>query len=185
MTAFLRALEAQDAVAKKIHLVGHSTGGILLAFLVQRFNEMDRKLDIETLSLLAPANTIEQYNEIYQPLLGDGHSVKIGRIDLYVLSEKRELDDNVAKVYRKSLLYLVSNAFEPAKKTPLLGMEKFHGLLDGAKKPRVLVASDGNEKTDSETHGGFDNDEKTMNSVLRAILGGPPKRPFTRLERSY
>ena len=82
-------------------------------------------------------------------------------------------------------LYLVSNAFEPAKKTPLLGMEKFHGLLDGAKKPRVLVASDGNEKTDSETHGGFDNDEKTMNSVLRAILGGPPKRPFTRLELSY
>lgn len=183
VTAFLRALEAQDAAAKKIHLVGHSTGGILLAFLVQRFNEMKVQLDIEILSLLAPANTIEQYNEIYQPLLGDGHSVKIGRIDLYVLSEKRELDDNVAKVYRKSLLYLVSNAFEPAKKTPLLGMEKFHDRLD--EKLKVLVASDGNEQTDSETHGGFDNDEKTMNSVLRAILGEPPKRPFTRLELSY
>jgi hypothetical protein len=31
----------------------------------------------------------------------------------------------------------------------------------------------------SESHGGFDNDEATMNSVLFRILGAAPMRPFT------
>ena len=34
-------------------------------------------------------------------------------------------------------------------------------------------------RTDSQSHGGFDNDETTMNDILATILGGKPKHPFT------
>ena len=37
----------------------------------------------------------------------------------------------------------------------------------------------------SDTHGGFDNDEYTMNSVLYRILGQAPKRPFTLRDLQY
>jgi len=37
----------------------------------------------------------------------------------------------------------------------------------------------------STTHGGFDNDVATMNSVLYRILGGTPARPFSRHDLSY
>ena len=43
---------------------------------------------------------------------------------LYILSKVGELDDDVGP-YGKSLLYLVSNAFEGAREMPLLGMQKF------------------------------------------------------------
>lgn len=182
---FLNALDTPGAVTKKIHLVGHSTGGILLAFMLQRLNEMGRTLKVQTMSLLAPANSITQYEEVCRPLLGTDNPVKIGVIYLYVLSEKRELDDDVAKAYRKSLLYLVSNAFEPDREAPLLGMKKFHRLLEGANKLKVLVAGDGSQNTDSESHGGFDNDEETLNTILRTILDRQPAQPFTKLELSY
>ena len=40
-------------------------------------------------------------------------------------------------------------------------------------------AREGSGRTSaSETHGGFDNDPRTLNSVMYQILGGPPKRLF-------
>jgi hypothetical protein len=48
--------------------------------------------------------------------------------------------------------------------------------------PAVVIAGldqgAGSHST-SSTHGGFDNDPATLNSVLHRILGGPPVRPFT------
>jgi len=43
-----------------------------------------------------------------------------GRFAVHALSDAREQDDSVG-AYRKSLLYLVSRAFESAHKTPLAG----------------------------------------------------------------
>ena len=34
-------------------------------------------------------------------------------------------------------------------------------------------------RTRSTTHGGFDNDEFTMNHILRRVLGEAPAHPFT------
>jgi hypothetical protein len=39
-------------------------------------------------------------------------------------------------------------------------------------------AGDPDETTDSNSHGGFDNDEATMNSILGRILGKAPGEPF-------
>ena len=101
-----------------------------------------------------------------------------------------ERNDSVGP-YGKSLLYLVSNAFEGRRETPLLGMETFltrdpdlnalfAGQVDG--RPAVVVAGldqGPGSVSRSSTHGGFDNDPDTLNSVLHRILNGPPPRPFT------
>jgi peroxiredoxin len=68
--------------------------------------------------LFAPACTVQFANRYYAP-----HQELMQRLWLSILSDAQERDDNVFGLYRKSLLYLVSNALEPDLRTPLLGME--------------------------------------------------------------
>ena len=100
----------------------------------------------------------------------------------------------------------MSNAFEGRRNTPIVGMQRFFGGPDApdAKYVDSALASLLGKKVDglsalviagraapdekgentgsvsrSESHGGFDNDPDTMNSVMFRILGRKPKRPFT------
>ena len=58
-------------------------------------------------------------------------------------------------------------------------MQLFEAKLTG--KP--IIAHAGVDKvTDSKTHGGFDNDPATMNTILERVLGMPPKLPFKKEE---
>ena len=100
---------------------------------------------------------------------------------IYNLKDELEENDNVAKVYRKSLLYLVSKAFEKVKDKPLLGMENFESMATTVGPQPKFIYSNGVEgqRTRSKSHGGFDNDVYTMNHILRRVLGGAPKQPFT------
>jgi hypothetical protein len=68
----------------------------------------------------------------------------------------------------------VSNAFEDSKKMPLLGMEKFEGQVPTKTGYKIHYAGRAATITNSDTHGGFDNDRKTMNDVLKNILGKKP-----------
>jgi hypothetical protein len=130
---------------------------------------------------MAPAATVELYRELYQPLLKPG-PFGIDRMYIYYLTDELEQKDSVGP-YRKSLLYFVSRSFEEKIPAKILGMEKY--LKEGVKpKPASLklVASKGSTKpspkTASETHGGFDNDFHTMNTILEDILGRTPEYPF-------
>ncbi len=53
LKSFLDALKKSDAVPKKIHLVGHSTGAILLAHALRALSRMRLKTRIASVSLLA------------------------------------------------------------------------------------------------------------------------------------
>jgi hypothetical protein len=55
------------------------------------------------------------FNRHYRPAI---EKKLIGRFGLYVLNDKAERDDNCAKIYNKSLLYLVSDAFEDKIRIP-------------------------------------------------------------------
>jgi hypothetical protein len=101
---------------------------------------------------------------------------------IYNLSEKLEKDDNVAKVYRKSLLYLVSNSFEKTKRLALLGMKKFNGEVQPHPNLSFLYSEGSNSSavTQSTSHGGFDNDPVTMNDILKNILEDEIIKPFTK-----
>ena len=87
--------------------------------------------------------------------------------------------------YGKSLLYLVTNAFEDAVPTPILGLQKnlkqdlplirFFGLAGTEKVADIVFSQTAdaaplNARSQSITHGGFDNDVATMTSVIRRVL---------------
>lgn len=181
--AFAEALQGTHI---KIHLAGHSTGAVLLGHLLHALDVLDRPDLIESCSLMAPACSIDFYKEHYEPRLNGqaigSAKVRLPALTLYNLSEQLELDDNVALVYRKSLLCLVSRALERQIDKPLLGMQCY------AKKMPIhpgmsIHCSDGQKGvTTSTSHGGFDNDVKTMNTIMTQILKKEPAKPFTENE---
>jgi len=115
---------------------------------------------------------------------------------MYILSKVGELDDDVGP-YGKSLLYLVSNALEGRREMPILGMHKFlekepivlnllTSAVDG--RPGLVVAGEGNVPgaiSKSDSHGGFDNDPNTMNSLLTRILNHVPNPTFTERDLQF
>lgn len=169
----------------ELHVVAHSAGAIFTAHataLLQRLG-----ISWQTLQFMAPAIRLDVFKELMVPEIEHGTCPKPS---MYILSKAAELKDDVGP-YGKSLLYLVSNAFESARGVPLLGMldfleedEKLLKLLQSEINdlPGIVVSGEGKKAgaiAKSKTHGGFDNDPDTMNSVLFRILGRGPKIPFT------
>ena len=179
-------LDAIQIIAKtlqstsiKIHLAGHSTGAVLIGHLLNALDTLKIKNLISSCTLFAPACTVDFFQDHYAPRLKATHKgVHLPVLDIYSLTNKLELDDNVVKAYRKSLLYLVSNAFERDKGKPILGMQKFSKDLEVTKGLKLIYSNGRGKITRSESHGGFDNDAYSMNSLLKRILSGTPKKPF-------
>lgn len=177
--------------AKNIHIVGHSTGCILHAYLLDAITNLSPGIRISSASLLAPAATVELYQSHYRPLLKTKKPHGgIDRMDVYNLSGKLELDDDVITVYRKSLLYLVSRSYEEnPRPVKLLGMHKYSKNLASSLANLNIYFSQGRvtgaKHSGSESHGGFDNDPLTMNSVLQRVLGKKPAHPFTKKSLKY
>lgn len=166
-------LAAQGAQAPKVHLVGHSAGSIWHARLLQVWQALNGPV-FDNLVLFAPACTLELYQSSFLKALGKG----IRQQTLFILSDQAEQEDNVAGAYRKSLLYLVSNALEDKqRRVPLLGMQKFQPPQQPPGST-LVVADTGSPASRSTSHGGFDNDLQTMNSLLRLLLGGGNFRGF-------
>jgi hypothetical protein len=125
---FLEELKNQLAndPSWEIHIAGHSAGSIFMGPVVKWFAE--NKIPIASVTLWAPACTMKLFRECYLPFIKD-NSVK--KFSLFTLKDAAEQDDDCANIYHKSLLYLVSNAFEEKSGLffldgePLLGMEQF------------------------------------------------------------
>ena len=176
--------------AMRIHAVGHSAGAIFHAhfvqcLLAQKVQAPVPPIRVSTLQFLAPAITSALFKKRLSPRLEPGKGIE--SFVEYTMRRSFERDDT-AGPYRKSLLYLVRNAFEPQRPTPILGLEDsinedpdlmlLFGLA-GARKRGELVFSptpDGASKrhaSRSVRHGDFDDDPSTMNSVFRRILDVP------------
>ena len=190
LNAFIEEIK-QSGQPKKIHLVGHSTGMILLAHLLQRLSVLAPHLAVSSVSLMAPAGTLDLFSSHMQPLLKSKHpAFRISEMAIYNLKDDLEQDDEVTKAYNKSLLYLVSRAFEEDLPARILGMEIYSKLIERRNISRLNVHySEGEVSnariTTSETHGGFDNDVLTMNHVLRRVLGKKPLKDFTQDDLDY
>jgi len=173
----------------KVHLVGHSTGAILHGHLLSALDKIETwKLPISSCSLFAPAATVDFFEKHYRPRLGQADTasfVGLPHLMNYCLTDTLERDDTVTPLYRKSLLYLVSNAFEREPEKPVFGMQKFNGSIDDAGLTTHYTKTGGGSKTRSRTHGGFDNDVTTMNELLRTVLGKKPKRAFNEDDLDY
>jgi hypothetical protein len=177
----------------EIHLMGHSAGSLVLGPMLTRLHEQG--LRAASLRLFAPACSAGFAAEHYGPALANG-TLDPARCHLHVLSDALELDDSVGP-YRKSLLYLVSRAFEDVHREPLIGMAncyadvargKREGLwaaerLDDVKAWQATRAAGWTLQTLTGAsvnngvraikagHGTFDNDVAGMKDALEAIAG--------------
>lgn len=157
----------------RFHLIGHSAGSQVHAFLTEALIKAGLKVD--GIYFMAPACRSEVFQDKLMPLYKSG---KIAAYTQFHLTDAVEKRDDCAKIYRQSLLYLVSNAFERQRGRPILGMEKFVSPIIAAKPAKAAVwdfiasptsPSDPSRKSNSTTHGGFDNDEDTLRSILTRI----------------
>lgn len=175
----------------EIHLVGHSAGSIfhapLLQYLSAPASDGGLALPLASCTLWAPACTMALFDGTYLPAIRDG---RIGRFALYTLTDAAERDDHCARIYNKSLLYLVSNAFEARPRIPLLrpdgepllGMARFverhatlrtligQGQVAWIQAPNPLAVGTPGASGSTE-HGGFDDDRATVASTLAFVLG--------------
>lgn len=184
------ALDYLDQIIKydskvEVHVVGHSAGSTFHAPLVDRFTG-HYGYNLATCTLWAPACTVDLFKQFYLPAIT---RKRIGRFSLFTLTDKAEQDDNCGRIYNKSLLYMVSNAFEKEPRIPLyrdgeplVGMEKYvlgdAQLMDIFKnKTADWITSPNTNSSDiinystARQHTDFDNDEPTVKATLARILG--------------
>lgn len=192
-----------------IHLACHSAGAILMAPLVELLASTGTipwgpargmkgyGMKVASCTLWAPACSIELFRRTYLPLVRSG---QIERFALFTLTDQAEQDDNVAGIYRKSLLYLVSRALEekprvPLDRTyrgvPLLGLardlESEPDLVDlfsaknahWVRAPNTALYGSPDAST-ARSHGDFDTDRPTLAATLARIKGSAaPSAGFT------
>ena len=171
-----------EAPRLEVHAVGHSAGSIFHAHLLPLLTGLG--FDITSLHLLAPAIRLDLFKANLLPLLKAG---RIKRMHLFTMDDEAERADDCLKVYRKSLLYLVSRSFESLESRPLLGLKRsldqdpeVLGLFQPAGGTGAAIAEEQlsvlgddappNPATEALRHGDFDNDPATVISVLRRVL---------------
>ena len=183
----LPLLSGLDKAGKrpKLHFVGHSAGSIVLGYLLsalKRFNLT--KLQLGSIHLMAPACTVDFFKTHFAPYLsGTGAGPKLqDRIYLYNLNETQELEDTVSvgallPSYSRSLLYLVSRAYEEKPNTKLAGMKVCASEMPTHAKLAIDYSSPSSKVTASRSHGGFDNDPATMTTIMSRTIGGKVEHP--------
>lgn len=169
------ALENVPAARRpKLHIAGHSTGSLWIGRLLNRWYKKGNT-PIETLQLFAPACPMDFYRENIKTHLAKR---KLRGLFHYHLDDDTEQDDNMAVIYRKSLLYLVSRAYQSKTETvPLMGMDIYWGNESHA-RITTYNTRDHSAITSSDSHGCFDNNLPTMNHLLKVILGGDPIQKY-------
>ncbi|APW38890.1 peptidase C1 [Rhodoferax koreense] len=124
----LQALAATWGEQFELHLMGHSAGSIALGHLLtalaarqnaQRDDGLGGRLT--SINLYAPACSVAFANAKYA-----SNANVMDRLYLDVLSDRVERGDNVASIYRKSLLYFVSNCLESDLRAPILGLDRIN-----------------------------------------------------------
>ncbi|CAM3345273.1 caspase family protein [Polaromonas hydrogenivorans] len=181
----LKAFCDAHAGQVELHAVGHSAGSIFHS----HFLPLAHGLGVpafRTAHFLAPAVRVDTFRQHLLEHIGPGRAVE--SLTLYTMRRDFERQDNCAHVYRKSLLYLIFNALEDRRATSILGLEeslrgdadlkRLFGLTATSATPSSVVWSPtpgdtGRSASTSQSHGGFDDDAPTMNSVVRRVLDKP------------
>jgi hypothetical protein len=129
-----------------------------------------------TLSFLAPAVSVETFDT----LIGDAIVEHGIRVLVAHLTDAAERGDGSCTPYGRSLLYLVSRAFERRVGTPPLGMEKhlvpalvaheWGGAVTRLPSPGAAYRR-GDQLTVATSHQGIDADDAVRDAVVRHIRG--------------
>ena len=181
----LKALCDEHAERIELHAVGHSAGSIFHSHFLPLAHALGAP-SFRTAHFLAPAVRVDTFRQRLLEHIGPGRAAE--SLTLYTMRRDFERKDNCAQIYRKSLLYLIFNALEDRRSTPILGLEeslrgdadlkRLFGLAGASTTPSSVVWSPtsgdtGRSASTSLSHGGFDDDAPTMNSIVRRILDKP------------
>jgi hypothetical protein len=166
----------------RLHLIGHSAGGILHSHLGA--SAIKSGFDLRSVSLLAPAVRIDEFDRT----LGRAALHHGTRLLVANLTDTAERADPTCKPYGHSLLYLVSRAFEDRTETPLLGLERnlvparatmpWGAQMIAVTSPRPSIvrlpgATTSNNvtsrATEASTHGSMDDDPALQQLVFDLI----------------
>lgn len=156
-----------DSSKVRLHLIGHSAGAIVQSHVVETLCK--KGWTFETVNFMAPAVRVDVFQACVLPFLRNG---RIKRLNQFHLSDDMEQKDPTCKAilgYGRSLLYLVSRSFENGAVTPVLGMQKYFDAL--GKLPNVRAWTAPSAQSASVTHGDFDDDAKTLASMIALIQG--------------
>ncbi len=183
----------------EIHVVAHSAGAIFMAPLLQLLTAKGKIADgpmkgaqglgqsVASCTLWAPACTVELFEQAYVPGIKSG---AIGNAALFTLNDRAEQDDDCAGIYHKSLLYLVSRAFEARARiagakgrdqgVPVLGLARSiegSATLSALRKSGKLAwitapneSADPLQASRATHHGDFDDDKATLQASFGRIL---------------
>jgi len=211
-------LVARDP-AVEVHVAGHSAGALLLAPAIQLLTgsgtltsgpmkgRRGLGVPVQSCALWAPACTTGLFHQTYFPAIADR---RIRRFLMVTLTEQAEAADNVAGIYRKSLLHLISAALEDQPRVPddsdgteIMGMARF--VLPGPGRmgypefmrltrrksvtwmfsPMPMSADPGQGvPVGARRHGDFDDDPGTLLATLSQIVNRPLKDLRLALHRS-
>jgi hypothetical protein len=161
------ALVARVQHPASIHFIGHSAGAVLLGRLFEQMDPPTRALT-GTLSLMASACTSEFF-DIRLDSLAAALPDSASRCAHFILPDAAERRDRVA-VYRRSLLYLISNGLEGRREVPIAGME-FFWRQRRRRRWTTFYSDASSTQSRASAHGGFDNDPFTMNTILSRVCG--------------
>jgi hypothetical protein len=152
----------------RLHLIGHSAGAIVHCHVIDRLADLGWKFD--SVSFMAAAATVDLFERTLLRRLQDK---TVREFRSFLLSDAAEEQDPTCRPilgYGRSLLYLVSESFEGGTRTPILGMQKyFTDRVVSRGLATVKVWTSPGPVTASTTHGGFDDDRLTMESVIKLI----------------
>ena len=167
----------------EVHIAGHSAGTILLAHMLRLFQDgkvtTPRRLRVASATLLAPACTVDLFEDVYLPAMDRG---MIGRLRIMNLDDHHERTDNLAFVYGRSILYMVQNSFE-RRGAKVLGLQETFwsepSLQDLVRSRRVELAISPNTlplgnpfAAHATRHKDFAHDEATLQALRTVVLQG-------------
>ena len=192
-TAFLSRLKSaldRGLALERIFLVGHSTGGIYVSNFLEAADavQLDANVKFDVV-LLAPANTHKLFAETIK-----NRASRIRLLRMFAMKDDAERADPMLgndwkrSLYPSSLLYFVSGVLEDEPDMPIIGMQRFNTgerfVAPGFPESDALrawfsapgdrlvwsIADDGDgRRSQSQTHGNFDNDPATL-ETLRWIV---------------
>jgi len=157
----------------RLHLIGHSAGAIVHCHVVDRLARQGWMF--ESVNFMAPAATVDLFKRTLLPRIKDKTVKQFRSFHLSDAAERQDATCRPVLGYGRSLLYLVSESFEGGVRTPILGMQTyFDDAVATLKLPNIKAWIAPGAATASTTHGGFDDDRLTMESIITLIKGGKP-----------
>ena len=168
----------------RIHLIGHSAGSIVICHILESTATIPNRFAYDHIVFMAPACRIDLFSEQVVK-----NASRFNDLRIFTMSDTFECQDKlVPYFYTHSLLYLIAGILEDegdSYDAYILGLERHITYLtpydidllkdthdyvyaDGQKRFSFSVTNNGTEsglRTSSESHGGFDDDIPTLESI--------------------